>query len=165
MGKKEKNRGKSYEYRVRDWFRQRPGWDKEKTIRVPLSGACTALDNPVGKHDIVAIHENGLRVDIECKKTGAQEISLQKTWIDKLNYSKQEFLVFAMDRTKHYCLFPISIFNNTDIETTKVARGNKSCKISKEDFVNDKLKFQWCQQTYYILLLEEYISLLERERK
>lgn len=166
MGRESKNRGRTYEYRVRDWFRSRADWDEEKTIRVPLSGACEILDEKVGKYDVVAVHRNGkLILEIECKKTGGSVFTLKREWIDKLNFSKTEFLVFALDKTKHYCLLPIEIYDDKDVQVSKKIKGKKTFRINKKDIIDDHLKFEWScfEECFYILPLSEYIQSLEKE--
>ena len=165
MGIRQNRIGKSYEYRVRNFFRGRPGWSEDDTFRVPLSGACTLLDKRVGKYDIVATYmDKILRLEIECKKTGKTCLTLQRQWFDKIDYSETEFLVFAFSRTKHYCIFPTDIVDNTKIQVSKKAKGRTTFKISKQDLETDHFKFEWVpfEQVFYILPLEEYIIHLEK---
>jgi len=109
MGKKNKSIGNSFEYRIRDWFKKRDGWQSERN---PLSGASEQFTNAVGKHDVRA-WKDSIFLQIEAKKRSRtkdpkkrHQIEIMKEWIDKIDFDKDEILVIGFDRSDLYTLIP-----------------------------------------------------------
>lgn len=105
-----KGRGTSYEYRVRNTLQQL-GWDAHRN---PLSGASEQVAETTGKHDVRA-SKNGIFLQIECKKTAEDKThKLQRKWIGKIDFSNDEFLVFAFGRSPHYALVSEVFYKSLD---------------------------------------------------
>lgn len=109
-GKKPKGRGSNYEYRCRD-FLCSLGWDAHRN---PLSGASEQIAETTGKHDVRA-SKAGIFLQIECKKTGEDRThKLQRKWIGKIDFTNDEFLVFAFGRSPHYALLSEVFYKTLD---------------------------------------------------
>ena len=105
-GRAAKSRGTSFEYRVKQWLLSK-GWVAERN---PLSGASQQIAATTGKHDVRA-SKDGIFLQIECKKTGAQDKHvLQREWIEKVDFTNDEFIVFAFGRSDHYALVTSSVY-------------------------------------------------------
>lgn len=109
-GRKPKGRGTNYEYRIRNTLRDM-GWEAERN---PLSGASAQVSEVVGKHDVRASRAD-IFLQIECKKTGEHDKHiLQRGWIDKIDFTNDEFLVFAFGRSDNYALILESVYQSVD---------------------------------------------------
>ena len=106
--------GKDYEYRVKQWFLDK-GWKAERN---PLSGASDQIEEQLGKHDVRAWKEDlNIFLQIECKKTMQKKktkdgqdddtLVIEKEWLDKIDFTNDEFLVFSYNRCKqHFAFMP-----------------------------------------------------------
>jgi hypothetical protein len=109
-GKAPKGRGTSYEYRVRDFLRFL-GWNSERN---DLSGASKQIANLIGRHDVRA-SKQGIFLQLECKKTsGKDEHKIERAWLDKIDFTNDEILVFAFGRSVHYAIVPESVYQSLD---------------------------------------------------
>lgn len=165
-GKKVKARGTSYEYRIRGWFKDR-GWQSERNN---LSGASTQISELIAKHDVRASN-NGIFLQIEAKKTANKEKhKLQRKWITGLDFTNDEFLVFAFGRSDHYVLISRSYYvslageeNTPDVRYT--ARGDSQFTFHKA-WVQDEdpMGFLWEThgELYVVTNLDDFITLIEK---
>ena len=177
MGKSaQKNRGTSYEYRVADWFQARKKWSGR---RIPLSGASAQIEESVGRHDVRTWHDDlPIFLQIECKKRGTtkkkvnqNQMEIQSIWIDKLEWYKDELLVFATNRSPHYAFLPLKRFfqilgRKYDISYDKknTYNGAKQFALKREliDEAEDKrFHLKWREQEYVALYLEDFVELRE----
>ena len=106
--------GKDYEYRVKQWFIDK-GWKAERN---PLSGASDQIEEQLGKHDVRAWKEDlNIFLQIECKKTMQKKktkdgqdddtLVIEKEWLDKIDFTNDEFLVFSYNRCQqHFAFMP-----------------------------------------------------------
>lgn len=171
-GKRSKQAGSSYEYRVRDWFNEREGWAAK---RIALSGAV----EEIGRHDVHA-WKGDIYLTIEAKKRTKvkdekrrDEIEIKSEWIDKIDFFKDEILVFATNRSPHYCMVPTKRFfqilnRSFDIiyNKTNSFKGDKQFKFKRgsvDDSPNKRFHLKWGsnEDTYTVLLLDEFITLRE----
>lgn len=162
--------GRNYEYRLRDWFRDR-GWESERN---PLSGASEQIVNNLGKHD-VRVLKDGIFLQLECKKTNKKNgiLNIKKEWIDKIDFNNDEFLIFSYKNCfQHFCLFPekyiIDKLNKSDFEIVKEiikVSGKKQFGMNRGIIEKNKKKvfrIDFDNIFYCILDLEDYISLREK---
>jgi hypothetical protein len=162
--------GKSYEYRLRDWFRER-GWFAERN---PLSGASKQITEEMGKHDVRA-WKSEIFLQIECKKTNkeSESLAIQQEWLGKINFDNDEILCFSFKNCKqHFCLFPKrigdAIFKEAQInksDTVYKPIGNSGFGFKREWLENkDRYCFQadFSNVHYYIVDLELYIEHREK---
>lgn len=172
MGKLSKVRGGNYEYRVRNFFLDRGGWDD--TIRIPLSGASDIISERIGKRDVLAIHRTGKRLVCECKKTGKKDkITIEAEWLNKLDFFDDDILVFAYDRSLHYVILDYQYYRQiksedwpNKFERTLEAKGEKTFVLNRAEI--DKVNFlllKWptLESSYVIFPFERYIKYIEEE--
>jgi hypothetical protein len=161
-----KGRGTSYEYRVRNWFQER-GWEAERN---PLSGASDQISETTGKHDVRA-KKAGLFLQIECKKTGAEDKhKLQRIWFEKIDFKNDEFLVFAFSRSDHYAIITQGIYKalNPDFleDTPRYTAEGASQFTFHRAWLNaeDPVCFLWKDygEIYVATELSKFIALLEK---
>ncbi len=165
-GRASKSRGTSYEYRVRDWFNARPNWSAERII---LSGAVKSIADELGKNDVKAQHQNGTFLQIECKKTGDhEEHVIQWAWLEKIDFTNDEFLVFAFGRSDHYVLVKQEIYAELDKKFIPsapnfTAEGDTRFKVKREWFVELPVTVFWSthNQMFVVTTLDRYVELLE----
>ena len=177
MGKsKNKNLGSSYEYRIANWFSERPNWNG---LRNPLSGASQQINEQISKHDVRAWH-NILPIffQIEAKKRSRvsdpkkrSQIEIKKEWIEKINFYADEFLVVATDRSPHYCVLPTKRFFQVlgrsfeiTYDKSNIYTGDKQFVFKRElvdESVDKRYHLQWLGEGWTILLLEEFVTLRE----
>lgn len=175
-GSKSKNAGNSYEYRVANWFANRPGWNG---LRNPLSGASEQISESVGKHDVRAWH-NALPIflQIECKKRTRvrdekkrSQIEIKKEWIDKINFAVDEILVVSTDRSDMYVFIPTKRFFTIlgrsfelTYDKSQIYSGDKQFVFKREsvdESVDKRYYLQWMGEAWTVLLLEEFVTLRE----
>ena len=162
--------GKGYEYRLRDWFRER-GWNSERN---PLSGASKQITEEMGKHDVRS-WKGDIFLQIECKKTNkeSESLTIQQEWLNKINFDNDEFLCFSFKGCKqHFCLFPKRIGDAIfrDAVLDKSATVYKPVGSSgfgyKREWLENKPRF--CSQVdfnnvhYYVVDLELYVEYREK---
>lgn len=167
--------GKSFEYRVANWFSKKEGW---QGARNPLSGASQQIVESISKHDVRAWNEKlSIFFQIEAKKkTGVNkskrdEIIVQKKWIEKIDFTKDEFLVFATDRSDLYAFLPTTRFfqvlgRSYVIDYTKdnIYSGEVQFLLKRECIDSSPLRryhLRWNDVEYTSLLLEEFVVLRE----
>jgi len=176
LGKTSKIRGKSYEYRVADWFKARQDW--EESFRIPLSGASERITKEIAGHDVLAqCSTHSLRIACECKKTGNKDkLRLERTWIEKLNYTHKswdELLIFAFHRSMHYVMIPDTLFlallgcESWSHEPTFIAKGKRFFTLHRT-LLDQALEigtplFWWepHDEYYFFMTLESYIQMRE----
>ena len=162
--------GKGYEYRVRDWFRER-GWGSERN---PLSGASKQITEEMGKHDVRSWKGN-IFLQIECKKTNKESDSLdiKQEWLDKINFDNDEILCFSFKNCKqHFCLITKrmgdGVFKDAQlVKSDSVYKpiGNSSFGYKREWLEN---KPRFCSQVifnnviYYVVDLELFLEFREK---
>lgn len=165
-GMTSKRRGNSYEYRVRDFMRSL-GWDAERN---PLSGASAQISQATGKHDVRASN-HGIFLQMECKKTKARdEHKLRREWFEKIDFTNDEFLVFAFGRSPNYAIIPESIYRS--LNEDHVPKGPRYVAAGSTQFA---FKRQWLEEeevvvylwetygeTFVAATLEHLIDLIER---
>jgi len=171
--------GKSYEYRVRD-FLVAKGWKAERN---PLSGASEQIEQELGKHDVRAWRDDlDIFLQIECKKTMIKKknaagqdddsLGIEKKWIDKIDFTNDEFLVFSYNRCQqHFCFMPKEIAEKILAKTklkclpTHTPSGDKIFGFKRE-WIEGKQKeicvIEFLNRTWYALDLEEFLSARER---
>lgn len=162
--------GKGYEYRLRDWFRER-GWNSERN---PLSGASKQITEEMGKHDVRS-WKGEIFLQIECKKTNkeSESLAIQQEWLDKINFDNDEFLCFSYKGCKqHFCMFPKrigdAIFKDVvlDKSSTVYKPSGSSGFGYKREWLEGKPKY--CSQVmfnnvhYYVVDLELYVENREK---
>ena len=186
MGLSEQRRGRSYEYRIRNWFRnkeQKPdlpsGWQAERN---PLSGASKQIEDEIGLYDVRA-WKGDIFLQIEAKKTGKKDKRIiKRAQLDKLKFDNDELYVFAFSRSSHYALISLDrylmlmsgrSYGSTEVAELcygsgqiRIARGEKQFTFRKEwleDSSNSKTIFYWPEtDTYYVSLpLTEFIKVRE----
>lgn len=131
--------GKGYEYRVRDFFRK-AGWKSERN---PLSGASDQIEEELGKHDVRSWREDfNIFLQIECKKTNNEDgiLGIKKEWIDKIDFSNDEILVFSFLRCgQDFIFIPLEI-------ASPVLEKKKLTKLETHDASGDTVfgfKKEW----------------------
>jgi hypothetical protein len=167
--------GRSYEYRVRNWFKERENWEAERN---PLSGASDQITEEMGKHDVRAWNDKlNIFLQIECKKTSTEQdnLKIQKEWLDKIDFSNDEFLVFSYQNCQqHFALMPKSaaqaILEKVEHKLKlkeKIYEASGEVQFGfKKEWVDGKrdeiflVKFN--DVIYYILDLGEFIDLREK---
>lgn len=115
MPKISKTRGTGYEYRIAKWFKnekqssKKPlGWDAERNS---LSREEKSFGKTTAKHDVKAWKDvsdtERIFLQIEAKKTGKDIHTIEKKWIDKIDFGINELLVIALNRTGHFAVVDI----------------------------------------------------------
>lgn len=166
-GRASKSRGTSYEYRVRDWFNARPNWT---ATRIILSGAVKSVVDELGKNDVTARHQSGIFLQIECKKTGDhEEHIILWDWLEKLDFTNDEFLVFAFGRSDHYVLVKQEIYAEIDKgfipgAPNFIAEGDTRFKVKRQWFDILPVTILWSthNQMFVVTTLTQYTELLEK---
>jgi Holliday junction resolvase len=99
VASKSRQRGKAFEYRIRDWFR-RAGLQAE---RVPVSGSARAL-----KGDVV-VEVGGRQFSVECKRRtgGLRQLT---TWMDKARKQGSFAVVVGVGRRKPLVVLELDKF-------------------------------------------------------
>ena len=171
--------GKSYEYRVVDFFVKK-GWFSKRN---PLSGASEQIEQELGKHDVRAWRDDlGIFLQIECKKTSISKknsagqdddtLGVEKKWLDKIDFNNDEFLVFSYNRCQqHFCFMPKEIAEKILAKTkmkllpTHQPSGDKIFGFKRE-WIEGKQKeicvIEFIGKTWYALDLEEFLFARER---
>lgn len=171
-GKAAKTRGTGYEYRIAEWFNNREGWTSKRNI---LSGASQQFVEAVSKHDVRAWSDSGIFLQVEAKKKGdakdPDKMIIQKKWIDEIDFYKDELLVFATNRSPHYCLLPLKrffqILGRTFIPNyTKQQhyKGTKQFTLNRaniDDAIDHRYHLTWRGIEYVAFYLEEFVTLRE----
>lgn len=176
MGLREARRGRSYEYRLRDWLRQH-GYQAERN---PLSGASAQLEEELGKYDVRA-SKGQIFLQIEAKKTSAQDKRIiKRSQLDKIQFDNDELYVFAFDRSDHYAIVSldryISLTRTTKTSSTEAAdlcygtrqiktvRGKKQFTFHRKWLEGTRTLFYWPEvETYFVaLLLAEFLKIREK---
>lgn len=174
-GIQSKRAGSSFEYRLANWFSNRPNW---QGFRNPLSGASEQINELVSKHDVRAWHSTlPIFLQIEAKKkTGKNkktkdEIIIQRKWIDKIDFTKDEILVVSTDRSDMYVFLPIKRFfqilgrtYSTTYDKSQIYTGEQQFIFKREsvdDSTEKRYHLQWMGQEWIVLLLEEFVALRE----
>jgi Holliday junction resolvase len=99
MASKSRQRGKAFEYRIRDWFR-RAGLPAE---RVPVSGSARAL-----KGDVM-VEVRGRQLSLECKRrTGG--LRQLVSWLDKARKQGSFAVVVGVGRRKPLVVLELDKF-------------------------------------------------------
>lgn len=166
MGRLSKNRGRSYEYRVRDHFRSLEGWNAERNDNSKAKKQIKDTDIE-SKHDVVAWKEDwSIVLQIECKKTSKAKLALQWEWIEKIDFSNDEILVFATQRTSHYTLTSLQQYEEMVGKITKKhdcleARGKSQWRTSIDNF-DSLVELVWNEQHFVIMELSKF--LIQREK-
>lgn len=176
-GKKSKQQGSSFEYRIRDWFRNREGWFAERN---PLSGASEQISESVGKHDVRAWNNKSIFLQVEAKKRTRvkdpkkrRQIEVMKEWIDKIDFNNDEILVIGFDRTEPYVLITTDRFfkilgRSYSIEYNKDnSYGGSTQFVLKQSNLEDEYYHLWWKafdEHYTMLTLEKFITLRETIR-
>lgn len=164
-GRVPKGRGTNYEYRVRDWFRDNK-WESERN---DLSGASKQIAMLVAKHDVRA-SKQGIFLQLECKKTKAKdEHKIERVWFTKIDFTNDEFLVFAFGRSPHYAMVPESVYQSLDSEYVPVApryeatgKTQFNCKRAWfEDELVVVIDWKPFETRYVATTLEHLIELIE----
>lgn len=174
-GKRVKQQGTAFEYRVRDWFLKRAGWEAERN---PLSGASDQISEGLGKHDVRAWNDQ-LFFEIECKKRTRtkdpkkrSQIEVQKDWIEKINFNKDEFLCIGFDRSDLYVIISTKRFEeilgrkvNTSYDKDNTFTG-KSQFVFRADYFEKgpRVHLWWVDvkdQYFTALTLEDFVTLRE----
>lgn len=167
--------GKSFEYRVANWFDKKEGW---RGARNPLSGASQQIVESISKHDVRAWNDKlSIFLQIEAKKkTGINketrdEIIIQQKWIKKIDFTKDELLVFATDRSDLYVFLPTSRFfqilgrhYSVNYSKDNVYSGESQFLLRRDLIDGSPTKryhLKWNHTEYVALLLEEFITLRE----
>jgi len=100
MSKRSRDIGKSFEYRVRNWFR-RAGFEAN---RVPVSGAAPAV-----KGDVVVKVREDVRLTLECKRrTGGYREMFR--WMEEAEKKDIWLLVIGVGRRKPIVVMSIDKF-------------------------------------------------------
>lgn len=197
MPKLSKTRGTGYEYRIRDWFRNEKeskdkptGWEAERNS---LSREEKSFGETVAKHDVKAWKDindkDRIFLQIEAKKTGKDVHTIQKEWIDKIDFASDELLVIALNRTAHYAVIdimcmPALLWGGDDQmvlpapaglqkirdEAGKIhkCRGTKSVRVHKADVEAATLEapviLNWenIEREFVIFPLMDYVRLREQ---
>ena len=100
MGTKSLRRGKSFEYRIRNWFIKK-GFKAE---RVPVSG-----NSRFQKGDIVVEINQDLNLVVECKRRTDAYKELFK-WIEEMKKNRADVLVLGVGRQKPLVIMEIDAF-------------------------------------------------------
>jgi len=166
-GRMPKGRGTSYEYRVRNWFRDK-GWQSERNN---LSGASEQVAEHISKHDVRAYSNGGIFLQLECKKTASPDKhTLQREWFGKLDFNNDELLVFAFGNSPHYIIVPEILYASLDPSfvtgTSRYTAEGYAQFAFQRSWLDDEdpVCFLWQDYStiYVATLLEKYIDLLEK---
>ncbi|HUX79376.1 MAG TPA: hypothetical protein VMW10_06505 [Alphaproteobacteria bacterium] len=162
--------GRDYEYRVRNWFIKK-GWKSERN---PLSGASDQIEQELGKHDVRSWKED-LRIflQLECKKTSKADdkLVIQKEWLDKIDFTNDEFLVFSYQRCKqHFAFMPKEEAEkvigplNLNKSTPHEAKGGAGFSFKREwvENIDGIFVCEFLDRTWYIFDLEIYVDAREQ---
>jgi hypothetical protein len=146
--------GKSYEYRIRNWFKEnRSGWKAERN---PLSGASTQITEEMGKHDVRAWNDSlNIFIQIEAKKTSKKDniLAIKKEWLDKIDFNNDEILVYSYQNCKQHFCFMTKEVSEKILESTK-----ENIKISK-DIIEAKGEVQFNAKREWFEEKEEIIAI------
>lgn len=197
MPKLSKTRGTGYEYRIAKWFSNEKqtdskpkGWEAERNS---LSREEKSFGKTTAKHDVKAWKDvdeyNRIFLQIEAKKTAKDIHTIQKEWIDKIDFKKDELLVIALNRTAHYAVLDImtvpALIWGSDEEIilpepadlkklrdsaskTVKCRGKKSVRVHKKDVEEATLEapmiLNWenIEREFCIFPLFDYVRLREQ---
>jgi len=162
--------GRDYEYRVRNWFIKK-GWKSERN---PLSGASDQIEQELGKHDVRSWKED-LRIflQLECKKTSKTDdkLVIQKEWLDKIDFTNDEFLVFSYQRCKqHFAFMPKEeaekIIGKLNLKksTPHIANGAAGFSFKREwaEGIDGIFVCEFLDRTWYTFDLEIYVDAREK---
>jgi predicted nucleic acid-binding protein len=167
MARISKQRGYGLEYKIVNWFNNEEkrvdwplGWESERNT---LSREEKKFGVTTAKHDVKALKcltDGAIFLQLEAKKTGKELHTIQKQWIDKINFHNDELLVIAFSRSENFAVIDIermpwfaNIKNDPNdqlvlatnvyidalvikaIEGSRLlkCRGTKSVRIHKED--------------------------------
>lgn len=163
--------GKSYEYRVRSWFIDK-GWKAERN---PLSGANEQIEEELGKHDIRCWRDDvKVFLQLECKKTNNEDnvLVIKKEWLDKIDFSNDEFLVFSYNRCKqHFAFMPEDVaekvIEKLGLKKLQIyeASGESGFGFKREWLENKQDSIFICtflEKTWYAFDLEAYVDAREK---
>lgn len=196
MGKESKVRGTGYEYRIVSFFKnekqkynQPIGWDAERNS---LSREEKSFGKTTAKHDVKAwkdLEDGRIFLQIEAKKTGSNVHTIQKGWIDKIDFFSDELLVIALQRTDHYAIVDVGVAptlygveNDEDVtigekfiedmithaEKKIKCRGLKSVRVHREDIEKATadtpviLNWENIDRTFLVIPLFQYVKLREQ---
>lgn len=187
MPKLSKTRGTGYEYRIRDYFRnekqkstQPLGWEAERNS---LSREEKSFGKTTAKHDVKAWKDindtERIFLQIEAKKTAKDIHTIQKEWIDKIDFTSDELLVIALNRTGHFAVIDLTTMPELAGEgdsgefikkASKVVkcRGKRSVRIHKKDVEAATLQapmiLSWenIEREFIIFPLYDYVQLREQ---
>lgn len=169
--------GRGYEYRVRDLFLKK-GWFAERN---PLSGASDQIEEQLGKHDVRA-WKGDIFLQIECKKTMKKKktkdgqdddtLIIQKEWLDKIDFTNDEFLVFSYNRSQQHFAFMTKeasekILDSSKMKLTPVFEPRGSVGFGfKREWLEDKRDVihvsDFDDKIWYAMDLEVFIDAREK---
>ena len=114
MARISKQRGYGLEAKLVNWFNNKDkredwpqGWESERNT---LSREEKKFGQVTAKHDVKALKclkDGAIFLQIEAKKTGKELLSIQKKWLDKIDFHKDELLVIALSRTDSFAFIDI----------------------------------------------------------
>lgn len=163
-GRAPKSRGTSYEYRVKQWLLDHD-WIANRN---PLSGASQQIVETTGKHDVRA-SKDGIFLQLECKKTGQQDKHvLHREWFEKIDFTNDEYLVFAFGRSDSYVLILSSVYQTLDLNYKFDAPRYEAAGATRFTFhrkwieEEDPLTFLWrdYNEVYVVTTFSHLIDLI-----
>lgn len=173
-GSRVKRAGTSAEYAVANWFCKRENWDAKRNV---LSGASQQFCETVSKHDCRAWHKTlpiFLQIEVK-KKTGIgskpNEIIIQNEWLEKIDFTKDELLVFSTNRSSLWAFLPLDRYfqvlgrkYQVDYTIENTYKGKSQFLFKRESIDNSpekKVHVLWDNKPYVIILLEDFVVLRE----
>lgn len=184
MARISKQRGYGLEAKLVNWFNNKDkredwpqGWESERNT---LSREEKKFGQVTAKHDVKALKclkDGAIFLQIEAKKTGKELLSIQKKWLDKIDFHKDELLVIALSRTDSFAFIDIERMPylkkdwTSSIKQAKrilSCRGGSSVRVHKKEIEDATLAqpviLDWknINRQFCIFPLVEFVALREQ---
>lgn len=184
MARISKQRGYGLEAKLVNWFNNKDmredwpqGWESERNT---LSREEKKFGQVTAKHDVKALKclkDGAIFLQIEAKKTGKELLSIQKKWLDKIDFHKDELLVIALSRTDSFAFVDIERMPylkkdwTSSIKQAKrilSCRGGSSVRVHKKEIEDATLAqpviLDWknINRQFCIFPLVEFVALREQ---
>lgn len=184
MARISKQRGYGLEAKLVNWFNNKDkredwpqGWESERNT---LSREEKKFGQVTAKHDVKALKclkDGAIFLQIEAKKTGKELLSIQKKWLDKIDFHKDELLVIALSRTDSFAFIDIERMPylkkdwTSSIKQAKrilSCRGGSSVRVHKKEIEDATfaqpviLDWKNINRQFCIFPLVEFVALREQ---
>lgn len=184
MARISKQRGYGLEAKLVNWFNNKEkrkdwpqGWESERNV---LSREEKKFGQVTAKHDVKALKclkDGAIFLQIEAKKTGKELLSIQKKWLDKIDFHKDELLVIALSRTESFAFIDVERMPYLKKDWTSSmkqakrvlsCRGGSSVRVHKKEIEDATLTqpviLNWknINRQFCIFPLVEFVALREQ---